>query len=142
MKILQTIFLLLLPSLFSCSQRPWQNFNNPSVTELADNFQNPPVEYSLSFYWGWDGEMTEEVIARDLDAFKERGVHIVSLESGYDMGHPYLSPGWLELVKKTVELARERDMRVWIVDEGKYPSGFAGGLFTTDAPDLRMKALV
>jgi len=46
------------------------------------------------------------------------------------------------MVKRTVELARDRDMRVWIVDEGKYPSGFAGGKFTTDAPELRMKALV
>jgi hypothetical protein len=96
----------------------------------------------MTFFWGWDGEMTEEVIARDLDAFKARGVHIVTLESGYDMGSLYLSPGWFELVKKTVELAKERDMRVWIVDEGKYPSGFAGGKFTTDAPELRMKALV
>ena len=58
------------------------------------------------------------------------------------MGSPYLSPEWLEMVKKTVEMAKERDMRVWIVDEGKYPSGFAGGKFTTDAPELRMKALV
>jgi len=112
------------------------------VDEVAANFQSPPVEYSMTFYWGWDGEITEEVIARDLDAFKARGVHIVTLESGYDMGSPYLSPEWLDMVKRTVELARERDMRVWIVDEGKYPSGFAGGKFTTDAPELRMKALV
>lgn len=126
----------------SCSERPWQNFNNSGVDEVAANFKNPPVEYSMTFYWGWDGEITEEVIARDLDAFKERGVHIVTLESGYDMGHPYLSPGWFGLVQKTVELAKERDMSVWIVDEGKYPSGFAGGKFTTEAPELRMKALV
>ena len=126
-----------------CSDNcPWQNFNATSVDELAANFQSPPVEYSLTFYWGWDGEITEEVIARDLDAFKARGVHIVTLESGYDMGSPYLSPEWLEMVQRTVELARERDMRIWIVDEGKYPSGFAGGKFTTDAPELRMKALV
>ncbi|MEJ2542829.1 MAG: glycosyl hydrolase [Calditrichaceae bacterium] len=126
-----------------CSDnRSWQTFNDTSVDELAANFQSPPVEYSMTFYWGWDGEITEEVIARDLDAFKARGVHIVTLESGYDMGSPYLSQEWLEMVKRTVELARERDMRVWIVDEGKYPSGFAGGKFTTDAPELRMKALV
>jgi hypothetical protein len=130
-------------SLLSCSDnRPWQNFNDNGVDELAANFQSPPVEYSMTFYWGWDGNITEEVIVRDLDAFKERGVHIVTLEPGYDMGNPYLSPEWLEMVKRTVDLARERDMRVWIVDEGKYPSGFAGGKFTTDAPELRMKALV
>ena len=136
------LLLLLFLSTSTCTKRPWQDFSNSSVEEIAAHFQTPPVEYSMTFYWGWDGEMTEQVIARDLDAFKERGVHIVTLESGYDMGHPYLSPGWFDLVKRTVELARERDMRVWIVDEGKYPSGFAGGKFTTDAPELRMKALV
>ena len=135
--------LILFASIPSCSpNRPWQNFNDTGVDEVAANFKSPPVEYSMTFYWGWDGEITEEVIARDLDAFKARGVHIVTLESGYNMGSPYLSPEWLDMVKRTVELARERDMRVWIVDEGKYPSGFAGGKFTTDAPELRMKALV
>jgi hypothetical protein len=136
------LFFSVLIGFVSCTKQPWQKLNDPGVKELADNFQNPPVEYSLTFYWGWDGEITEEVIARDLDAFKERGVYIVTLESGYDMGSPYLSEGWFKLVKRTVELARERDMRVWIVDEGKYPSGFAGGKFTTDAPELRMQALV
>jgi hypothetical protein len=128
--------------LWCSDNHPWQNFNDTAVDEIAANFQSPPVEYSMTFYWGWDGEITGEVIARDLDAFKARGVHIVTLESGYDMGSPYLSPEWLEMVKRTVELAREREMRVWIVDEGKYPSGFAGGKFTTDAPELRMKALI
>ncbi|MFO7657128.1 MAG: glycosyl hydrolase [Bacteroidales bacterium] len=134
--------LLIMLGTISCVERPWQKLNNNSVNDIASQFKTPPVEYSISFYWGWDGEITEEVIARDLDAFKERGVHIVSLESGYEMGHPYLSEEWFKLVKRTVELAKERDMRVWIVDEGKYPSGFAGGKFTTDAPELRMKALV
>ena len=144
MKYLSIILsITLFVSFLSCSSnRPGQNFNDIGVDEMAANLQSPPIEYSMTFYWGWDGEITEEVIARDLDAFKTRGVHIVTLESGYDMGSPYLSPEWLELVKRTVELARERDMRVWIVDEGKYPSGFAGGKFTTDAPELRMKALV
>ena len=129
--------------ILSCStSRPWQKLNDAGVDELASNFQSPPVEYSLTFYWGWDGKITEEVIARDLDAFKARGVDIVTLESGYGMGAPYLSPEWFALVKRTVESAKERNMRVWIVDEGKYPSGFAGGKFTTDAPGLRMKALV
>ena len=32
-------------------------------------------------------------------------------------------------------------MRVWIVDDAGYPSGFAGGKFTTEKPKLRMQAL-
>ncbi|MBN1783150.1 beta-galactosidase [bacterium] len=144
MNKLKTIlsFFLFVNMLCCASARPWQHFNDTGADEAAAGFLSPPVEYSMTFYWGWDGEITEAVIARDLDTFKARNVHIVTLESGYDMGSPYLSPEWLDMVKRTVELARERDMRVWIVDEGKYPSGFAGGKFTTDAPDLRMKALV
>lgn len=133
--------------LFSCSKvanktSPPQDPNLEGVDEVFSHFKNPPPDYSLTFYWGWDGKITEEVIARDLDAFKERGVNIVTLEPGYDMGSSYLSPEWLDMVKRTVQLAKERDMRVWIVDEGKYPSGFAGGKFSTEAPELRMKALV
>lgn len=145
MKNSTKIFFLIFLSaglLISCEKQSWQKLNKGNIREVASNFQSPPVEYSMTFYWGWDGKITEEVIARDLDSFKERGVHIVSLESGYDMGSPYLSEGWFNMVKRTVELAKERNMRVWIVDEGKYPSGFAGGKFTTDAPELRMKALV
>ncbi|MBN2215700.1 MAG: hypothetical protein JW723_15835 [Bacteroidales bacterium] len=143
MKYLKAIlFLVFIMGIGASVKRPWQDFNDSGIDEISARFQSPPVEYSMTFYWGWDGEMTEEVIARDLDAFRERGVHIVTLESGYDMGSPYLSEGWLSMVKRTVEMAKERDMRVWIVDEGKYPSGFAGGKFTTDAPELRMKALV
>ncbi len=32
-------------------------------------------------------------------------------------------------------------MRLWFMDEGKYPSGLAGGKFTTERPELCMKAL-
>jgi len=40
-----------------------------------------------------------------------------------------------------VEEAKQRNMRVWIVDDAGYPSGFAGGKFTTEKPELRMQAL-
>ena len=33
-------------------------------------------------------------------------------------------------------------MRVWIVDDAGYPSGFAGGKFTELKPQMRMQALV
>lgn len=114
----------------------------PSVDEAAANFSSPPVEYGMTFYWGWDGNVTEEVIARDLDAFRDRNVHQVTLEPGYRMNSLYLSEGWFNSVRKAVDLAKERNMRIWLVDEGKYPSGFAGGKFTAERPDLRMQALV
>lgn len=115
---------------------------NPSAGKVAATFAEPPVEYGMTFYWGWDGNVTAEVIARDMDAFSERNVRVVTLEPGYRMSSPYLSEGWFESVRIAVEQARQRGMKVWLVDEGKYPSGFAGGKFTQERPDLRMQAMV
>jgi len=32
-------------------------------------------------------------------------------------------------------------MHLWFDDDGTYPSGFAGGKFTNERPDLRMEGL-
>jgi hypothetical protein len=126
----------------TAAEHPWQVLNEPTAVEVAANFSSPPPEYGLTVWWGWDGAITEEVINRDLDAFQAKGIHVVTIEAGYGMSAPYLSPGWFETIKRAVEQARLRGMRVWIVDEGKYPSGFAGGKFSAERPDLRMQALV
>jgi hypothetical protein len=116
--------------------------SNPSASEILQEFADPPVEYSLSFYWGWDGNVTGEVMARDMDTFRDNNVHIVSLEPGYEMGASYLSEGWFRKVDTAVYLAKERDMRLYLVDEGKYPSGFAGGMIASKVPELGMKILL
>jgi hypothetical protein len=123
------------------TQRPWQVITVPSVNEAASNFSAPPPEYCLTLWWGWDGPITEEVITRDLDEISARGIRCVTVEAGYGMSAPYLSPTWFEMVRLAVEQARRRGMRVYLVDEGKYPSGFAGGKFSAERPDLCMQGL-
>lgn len=134
--------LLPLPAGVRAADRPWQELTMPSVAEVAANFVAPPPEYGLTVWWGWDGPITAEVIDRDLDAFRAKGIRAVTIEAGYGMNAPYLSPGWFETIKLAVEQAKRRGLRVWLVDEGKYPSGFAGGKFSAERPDLRMQALV
>jgi hypothetical protein len=86
--------------------------------------------------------MSREVIARDLDTLYAKGFRAVTIEAGYRMPADYLSDGWFKLVKVAVEEAKKRGTHIWIIDEGKYPSGFAGGKFSRERPDLRMQALV
>lgn len=141
-----TVSILLSLLCISSCDRPSGGGNtrisNPSAGDVLEKFANPPAEYSLSFYWGWDGNVTQEVMIRDMDAFKANNVHIVSLEPGYEMGAPYLSEGWFRKVDTAVQLAKERDMRLYLVDEGKYPSGFAGGKIAQQVPELSMKVLI
>ncbi|MEP6675456.1 MAG: glycosyl hydrolase [Ferruginibacter sp.] len=123
------------------AQRIWQKLTIPSYSEMAAQFSNYPVEYAETLTWGWDGVATRETIAHDLDAIKKQGLHVVTIECGYDMGVAYLSAGWFEKVKIAVEEAKKRNMRIWIIDEGKYPSGFAGGKFSREKPELRMQGI-
>lgn len=134
-----TIPILNLSNVSVASERPWQELSNPSVADVASNFKTPSSVYSMTFYWGWDGPVDEKVIARDLKEYSFKNVRAVTLEAGYNMKAKYLSPEWFALVKYTVEQARENDMHVWLVDEGKYPSGFAGGKFSELRPDLTMQ---
>lgn len=139
-KFLSLIFLIIIFQT-SQSQQTWQQLTFPTYSEMKSNFKNYPVEYAETLTWGWDGVATRETIGNDLDAIKKQGLHVVTIECGYKMGVEYLSEGWFEKVKIAVEEAKKRGMRIWIIDEGKYPSGFAGGKFSRERPDLRMQGI-
>lgn len=124
------------------ADKPWQQLRTPGVDEVAASFQSPPPEYGATVTWGWNGPMSAEVITRDLDMFHARGLRAVTIEAGYRMDNaPYLTDGWFELIRLAAEEADKRGMRIWIIDEGKYPSGFAGGKYSQERPDLRMQGL-
>ena len=110
--------------------------------DLARGFANPPAEKCSHVIWGWEGNMDIETIRHDLDSIKTKGFRSVIIEAGYHLPFEYLSEGWFEAVRTAVLEAKARDLKVRVIDEGKYPSGFAGGKFTRERPELRMKALV
>lgn len=124
--------LLALPALWS----------GASVKEVSYAFSNPPQELASHVIWGWEGAMDIETVRHDLDSIKVKGFKSVIFEAGYHLPYEYLSEGWFEAVRTAVLEAKARGLKVWIIDEGKYPSGFAGGKFSRERPDLRMKALV
>jgi hypothetical protein len=70
------------------------------------------------------------------------GFRAVTVQYGAGSGREYLSAEYMEFFRQFVLEAKKRDMRVWIVDDAGYPSGFAGGKFTSEHPELRMQALV
>lgn len=111
------------------------------LNSLADGFKIPDSSFGPSILWGWEGPMTREVIVRDLDRFKSLNIRSVNIEAGYDLPSPYLSDEYFDLIKFVVEQAKQRGMVIWMIDECKYPSGFAGGKFSRERPDLRMQGL-
>lgn len=124
------------------AEQPWQKIQMPTSTEVAERWTNPPSEYGPEPYYGMGGAMDMTVVRRDLDRMKLLGYRAVTVQYGFGAPFAYLSPEYFAFFKRFVEEAKRRDMRVWIVDDAGYPSGFAGGRFSAERPELRMQALV
>jgi len=110
--------------------------------QMEKTFKNPPAEMCSHVILGWDGAITPEVISRDLSEIQAKGFRNVIIEPGYHMGTDYLSAQWFANMRMMADSVAARGMRMWIIDEGKYPSGMAGGKFSKERPDLCMQALV
>jgi hypothetical protein len=136
------VTVLALCSVTAVAQQPWQKMQMPTASQVASAWKLTPSEYGPEPYYGFGGAMDVTVIRRDLDTLKSLGFRAVTVQAGVDMPYPYLSEGYFKLFRTFVEEAKQRDMRVWIVDDAGYPSGFAGGKFTALKPELRMQALV
>jgi hypothetical protein len=123
------------------SQQPWQHLQNSTAAEVQAGWTAPPPEYGPEPYYGLNGNIGIEQVERDLDTLHGLGYQAVTVQAGFNMPFAYLSPEYLDFFRKFVLEAKQRNMRVWIVDDAGYPSGFAGGKFTTEKPELRMQAL-
>ena len=124
------------------AQRPWQRIAVPTVNQAAAAFHTPPREYGAIHWAIWGGELTQARIVREFDQLAANGVYVVNLGPARGMTPKYLSPEHLALTKFAVEEARKRGMKVWLADEGSYPSGFAGGKISGEYPQLTMQGIV
>jgi hypothetical protein len=120
----------------------WQRIQMPTAAQVEQVWKSPPPEYGPEPYYGLNGPVDETVIRRDLDTMKALGYQAVTVQAGYGMPFAYLSPEYFAFFRTFVNEAKKRNMRVWIVDDAGYPSGFAGGKFTELKPEMRMQALV
>jgi len=135
------------PTSTDSGPHPWQKIQMPTAAEVAAAWKNPPSEYGPEPYFGMNGPVTIESLAHDLDTMKSLGFHAVTAQAGGGMTTTYLTPEYFAFFKQFALEAKKRDMKVWIVDDIGYPSGFAGGIFaagsssSNDKHDLSMQAL-
>jgi hypothetical protein len=122
-------------------QHPWQKMQMPTAAQVEQTWKAPPPEYGPEPYYGLNGAVTREVFERDLDTAVRLDFHAVTVQPGRGNTETYLSPEYFQMFKVLVEEAKKRNLRVWIIDDAGYPSGFAGGLISSLKPELRMQAL-
>ena len=123
------------------AQQGWQKIQAPTAADVAAQWNMPPPEYGPEPYYGLNGSVTLQQAERDLDTLHSLGFQAVTVQAGYNMPFAYLSAEYFAFFRSFVEEAKKRNMRVWIVDDAGYPSGFAGGKFSLTMPELRMQAI-
>ena len=109
--------------------------NIESYTRLKALFPKPPAEYSTLPFFVWHGEVTEAEIDRVLNDYTAQGIRGFYIHPRPGMITPYLTGRWFQLIRYTVDQAKQRGMVAWLYDEDSYPSGFAGGNVPAQFPE-------
>ncbi len=93
------------------------------MKKIDENLSNKNGHYLYPFFWQ-HGESSEK-IEEYMDKMLEQGIFNVCIES---RPHPdFLGPGWWKTMDGIVAKAKKRGMKIWILDDAKFPTGYANG---------------
>jgi len=125
-------------------------FSTMSTNVLSDHatrpfnpatFRAPPAICRGTPFWSWNGRLDRARLFRQLALLKEMGMGGAHVHPRTGLSAPdYLSPEFLTLVRDCADEAKRTGIYLWLYDEDRWPSGFAGGLVTKD-PALRCRHL-
>ncbi len=99
-------------------------------TLTPELFKNPTNEYRGEPFWALNNNLDKEKMKKQLDYFEEMGIGGAHMHCRTGLDIDYMSDEYLEHIKAFVERAKEKDMKAYLYDEDRWPSGFAGGLVT------------
>lgn len=106
-----------------------------------NELQNPSAIYRSAPFWSWNGEMEEERVSQQLSAFYEVGMGGGFIHSRSGLKTPYMEDQWFACVQAAIDTAVREGGKVYLYDEDRYSSGFAGGDVCRQNPDFRQRHL-
>lgn len=82
----------------------------------------------------WQHGESEAVLRKYMEVIEESGCGAVCVESRF---HPdFCGPKWWEDMDVILDEARKRSMKVWILDDSHFPTGYANGALEKADPGL------
>lgn len=107
-------------------------------TRLQEVLAGKGANYLLPFYWQHGTQ--RERIPEQIERIYQSGCRALCVES---RPHPdFCGPGWWADLDVILSECEKRDMKVWIFDDKKYPTGYANGLIETKYPHLRQREII
>lgn len=109
-------------------------------TKLEKYFKTPPPEFRSACFWSWNDSLKKDELERQLQQMKAGGQAGGFMHSREGLVTEYLSKEWMDCVRASIKKAKELGIPVYLYDEDRWPSGFAGGEVTKKRRNA-MKAL-
>lgn len=100
---------------------------------LLRAMKNRGGNYIFPFLW-MKGE-SRDVIGEEIDRIYDCGIRAVCIES---RPHPdFLGEGWWEDMDFIVARAKEKGMKIWLLDDAHFPTGYANHLIPDKYPERK-----
>jgi len=115
-------------------------------------FQNPDAFFWNGHLWFWNDKLNDDELFSQLEEMASIGAKnawIIPVPSEFrpesmptNMKPGYLTEDYLRLFSRLVEKMGNLDMRLWLYDDGGWPSGGVCGRIVKENPHLIQKTLV
>ena len=105
---------------------------------LYDVLNGKESNYLLPFYWLRDNQTA--LIPEQIQRIYDSGCRALCVEARPHSG--FVEETWWRDMDVILSEAQKRDMKVWLFDDDKYPSGHAAGMTVKKYPELRQWELI
>ncbi|WP_163538072.1 glycosyl hydrolase [Gracilibacillus sp. YIM 98692] len=104
------------------------------MEQLIDQlYKNEGKNYIFPFLWMRGEE--DVVIREEIDRIYQCGIRALCVEA---RPHPdFVGPGWWHDLDIVMEEAKKRNMRVWVLDDAHFPTGYANGFIKEKYPNRK-----
>lgn len=107
------------------------------MKRLADNLNGTNENHIFPLFWQHGEE--EQTLREYMGKMKESGIHAICVEA---RPHPeFLKEKWWHQLDAILEEAKKRDMKIWILDDSHFPTGYANGAVKEKYPQYRKRFL-
>jgi hypothetical protein len=126
--------------------------SNQNLDEFVfKQFSNPNSFYWPGYFWSWNDTLTEDIISKQLADMASHGALSVTplpLPKGFRpvimptlMTPDYMTSDYLGLFRFAAEKCQSLKMKLWLYDEGGWPSGSCLGRVVAQNPSLSAQSL-
>ncbi len=103
-----------------------------SLDKYDEIFNNPSAEYRGAPFWAWNKKLDITELTQQITYFQQMGMGGFHMHCRTGLDTEYMGDEFLSCIMACVDTAKEKNMRAFLYDEDRWPSGSAGGRVTKE----------